>query len=142
MNLQIESAAINETDVSVYAKQQTLTDVQPTGQHSLPLLSLDADGLIRECDKSVETLFGYRRHELVLHHISCLFPKLTEIALMQGNRLNPLFNYICHCDHVFEAINRQRDIITCKLNFFLVENKGKLNVRLIVRPIANAAVIS
>lgn len=137
MNLQIESDAINKIDVSVYAKQQTLTDVQPT-EYSPPSLSLDADGLIQECDKSVETLFGYRQHELVWHHISCLFPKLAEVALMQGNRLNPLFNYICHCDHVFEALNRQCDIITCNLNFFLVENKGKLNLRLIVRPIANA----
>ena len=142
MNLQIESDAINEIDVSAYAKRQTLTEVRPAEQHSLPLLSLDVDGLIQECDKSVETLFGYRQHELVLHHISCLFPKLKEVALMQGNRLNPLFNYICHCDHVFAAIKRQGGIINCKLNFFLVENKGKLNLRLIVRPIANAAVIS
>lgn len=138
MNLQIESDAINKIDVSAYARQQTLTGAQPTEQYSPPSLSLDADGLIQECDKSVETLFGYRQHELVSHHISCLFPKLTEVALMQGNRLNPLFNYICHCDHVFKAVNKQSDIITCNLNFFLVENKGKLNLRLIVRPVANA----
>lgn len=138
MNLQIESSAINKIDVSVYAKRETLTEVHPNERYSPPAISLDADGFIQACNKSVEELFGYRQHELVLHHISCLFPKLTEVALMQGNRLNPLFNYICHCDHVFEAINRQSDIVICNLNFLLVENSGKLNLRLIVRPIANA----
>ena len=133
MNLQIESDAINKIDVSVYAKQQTLTDVHPTEQYSPPSLSLDADGNIQACNKSVEELFGYRQQELLLHHITCLFPKLTEVALMQGNRLNPLFNYICHCDYVFKAVNKQSAIIACNLNFLLVENNGKLNLRQIGR---------
>lgn len=138
MDLQIESDAINKIDVSVHAKQQTLADVRSTEQYSLPSLSLDADGYIQACDKSVEALFGFSQHELVRHHISSLFPKLSSVALMQGNRLNPLFNYICHCDHVFKAINKQSVIITCNLNFLLVENNGKLNLRLIVRPVADA----
>jgi hypothetical protein len=45
-------------------------------------MTLDEQGYIRECDKSVETLFGYCQHELVWQHISCLFPKLTEFALI------------------------------------------------------------
>lgn len=138
MNLQIESEALSEIDVPVYAKQQTLTNEQPAERYSPPAISLDADGNIQACNKSVEELFGYRQQELLLHHISCLFPKLTEVALMQGNRLNPLFNYICHCDHVFKAVNKQSGIITCNLNFLLVENNGKLNLRLIVRPFADA----
>jgi PAS domain S-box-containing protein len=135
MNMLIESNAIDKIDV--YAKQQTPPDEQLVERYSPPALLLDADGFIQACNKSVEELFGYRQHELVLHHISRLFPKLTEVSLMQGTRLNPLFNYICHCDHVFKALNKQSDIITCNLNFLLVENKGKLNLRLIVRPVAN-----
>ena len=138
MNLQIESKTMNRTDVSSCFKRNTLTDTHPAERHSPPVLLLDADGVIRECDQSVESIFGYRQHELIWQHISCLFPKFMEIALMQGNRLNPLLNYICHCDHLFEAVSKQSGIVICNLNFFLVEHNGSPSLRLIVRPVAKA----
>jgi PAS domain S-box-containing protein len=133
----VECNAIDKAENSVYTKQHTPSDEQPAEYYSPPIITLDTDGYIQSCNKSVEELFGYLQHELLLHHVSCLFPKLTRITMMQGNRLNPLFNYICHCDHVFKALNKQCNIITCNLNFLLVENDGKLNLRMIVRPVAN-----
>ena len=137
MNLQIESSAINKIDISGYATRHALTEEHGIERYSPPSLSLDIDGTIQKCGKSVETLFGYRPHELAWQHISCLFPKFSEVALVEGNRLNPLLSYLCHCDHAFEGISKQSDIIICNLNFFLIEHKGLQNMRLIVRPVAN-----
>jgi hypothetical protein len=106
-----------------------------TERHTPPVLLLDVNGFIQECEKSVGTIFGYQQHELGWQHISILFPQLVDMPLMQGECLNPMLNYICHCDHVFEAINKQSNIVVCHLNFLLVEFKGMRNLRLIVRPL-------
>lgn len=137
MDMQIEGNTVRKVGPAVYAKQETLCKVPVS---CAPIaFSLDEDGFIQECSKSVEKLFGYHEHELIWQHISCLFPQLTEVALMKGDRLNPLFQYICHCGHAFEAINKLSDVIKCNLNFFLIENEGVPTLRLIVRPLASAA---
>lgn len=138
MNLQIESGTMNKSNISSRATLHKLTDEHETERYSPPALSLDTNGYIQDCDKTVERLFGYRQHELLFQHISCLFPKFLEMALLQGNRLNPMLSYICHCDYVFEAINKQSETVICNLNFFLMESKGTPNLRMIVRSIANA----
>jgi hypothetical protein len=138
MNLLIESGTMNKSNISSHAIRHTLIDEHETERYSPPALSLDANGYIRECDKTVEKLFGYLQHELLWQHISCLFPKFLEMDLLQGNRLNPILSYICHCDYVFEAINKQSETVICNLNFFLMESKGTQNLRMIVRSIANA----
>ena len=137
MNLQIESNATKKNDISGYATRHALTKEHGIERYSPPSLSLDIHGTIQRCGKSVEAVFGYPPHELVWQHIACLFPKFSEVALVEGNGLNPLLSYLCHCDHAFEGINRQGDIIICNLNFFLIEHKGMQNMRLIVRPVAN-----
>jgi PAS domain S-box-containing protein len=138
MNLQMESSNRSRLNILPRADQQTLIDKQMTKRQSPPTLTLDANGSIQECSNSIETIFGYHPHELVWQHISCLFPRFSEVALIQGNQLNPMLNYLCHCDHVFEATDKRGDVVICNLNFFIVENKGTPNLKLIVRPVANA----
>ncbi|HLP97817.1 MAG TPA: PAS domain-containing protein [Sideroxyarcus sp.] len=141
MDLQIENGAthINAAHLNIHSYAKRRTRNEECLEYSSPAaFSLDANGFILECDRSVETLFGYSQLELVWQHISCLFPKLAEVALIQSGRLNPMLNFICHCDHIFEAIDRQSGIVTCNLTFLLVENKGTQNLRLIVRPVAAA----
>lgn len=139
MDLQmIECNARNKSDTCSHATRKTLTDEELTERYDPPAFSLDGRGFIQECGKSVEKLFGYRQHELVWQHISCLFPKLADVSLIQENRLNPMLYYICRCGHVFEAINKQSDTIVCNLNFFLIEHEGVSTLRLIVRPVAGA----
>ena len=137
MNMLIESDAIRKIDTSSYAKRQALNDVRQVERYDPPALTLDERGFIQECGKSIEKLFGYCQHELVWQHISCLFPKLADVTLLQGDRLNPMLYFICHCDHDFEAIDKQSAIIMCNLNFFLIKHEGIPTLRLIVRPIAN-----
>ena len=138
MDLQIESNAISKINDSDFTLHHTLADELRTERHSPPSLSLNTFGFIQNSSKSIERLFGYSQHELAWQHISCLFPKFSEVPLLQDERLNPLLSYLCHCDHVFEAIDKHGDIINCRLNIFVIENNGLPNMRLIVRPVANA----
>lgn len=139
MNLQIESSANDRIQNFSRANRQILSVDNPTMRYSSPMLALNTDGFIQECGESIQTIFGYRQHELIWQHISRLFPHFSDVALMRGDRLNPMLSYLCHCDHVFEAINKQGEVVICNLNFFLVENKGVPNLRMIVRPVANDA---
>lgn len=138
MNLQIENNLITKIDTSSYLKLQTLTEEQPLERYSPPSLSLDTDGFIAQCGTAIEELFGYTRQELMWRHICCLFPKFSEVDLMQTGRLNPQLSYLCHCDHEFNAINKRGRVVTCNLNFFLIEHNGMPSLRLIVRPVGNS----
>ncbi len=138
MNLLMENTATNSIHSYSSASEPKQAGENSIMRYSSPMLALDSDGFIQECGEFIEAIFGYRPHELVWQHISCLFPHFSDVALMQGDRLNPLLNYLCHCDHIFEAINRQGEVVICNLNFFLVENKGVASLRMIVRPVAIA----
>lgn len=99
-----------------------------------PALTLDERGMIRDCSRSGEMLFGYRRHDLVWQHVSVLFPQLSGVALVQQQRLNPLLNFFCRCGKLFQSQNRQGDTFLCKLSFVRLESDGRHILRLIVRP--------
>jgi PAS domain S-box-containing protein len=138
MNMLTESFATKMVDAASHAGRNSMKTEYRAAHFSPPVLLLDVNGFIQECGQSVEKLFGYSQHELLWQHISCLFPKLGEVDLIQQGRLNPMLNYICHCDHIFEAINKQGGVTVCNLNFFMVEHTGMKNLRLIVRPVAAA----
>ncbi len=133
-----QSKALRIMDDPVRASNPRMTDEQGMERNFPASLSLDTRGLIRTCAKPVEEMFGYRHQELIWQHISRLFPKFSEVAIIKGGRLNPLLNYLCHCDHPFDAMNKQGEVITCNLNLFLIENNGQNCLRLIVRPLAGA----
>jgi PAS domain S-box-containing protein len=134
MNLQIKHEAIRDINSS-FSTQQQWIDGQLSEVYAPPMLSLDDRGIIRECNKSVEKLSGYQRNELVWQHISCLIPQFAEIDLVLQDEVNPLLTYICHCDHVFEAIDKHGEIITCNLNLFTIRQDGTTTLRLILRPV-------
>lgn len=138
MNMLTESFATKMVDAASHAVRNSMKTEQYAERFSPPVLLLDVNGFIQECGQSIERLFGYSQHDLLWQHISCLFPKLGEFDLIQQGRLNPMLNYICHCDHIFEAINKHGGITVCNLNFFMLEHTGMKNLRLIVRPVAAA----
>jgi PAS domain S-box-containing protein len=134
MNLWIKSNTTSEIEITSHSKQHKLTNAYLTELNNHPVLLLDDQGFIQEYSQSVDSQFGYRRSELLRQHISCVIPQLSEVELIMEGHLNPLLNYICHCDHVFEALNSQSDIIICNLKFVRIENNGRRLLRLIVRP--------
>lgn len=136
MDLQREVYASNSANPSSYVKLQPRADEYLTERHEPPELSLDELGMIQNCSKSFETLFGFQRRDLVWNHISRLFPQLTGVDLVQAGQLNPFLNYLCHCGHLYQAHNRQGDTFPCNLSFVRVEFDGRRFLRLIVNPSA------
>jgi PAS domain S-box-containing protein len=137
MNLVKKSNSVIETNVPSYAVWQELTDEHPAEWHELPTLAIDERGMIRNCNKSGERLFGYRPHDLVWQHVSMLFPQLSGVALVQEGRFNPLLNFLCRCGKLFQTQNRQGDTFLSTLRFVHLEHDGRHTLRLIVRPSDN-----
>lgn len=134
MNAHIDKKgdAVIEIPMNTDSQRQKWSDICPW--HALPELLLDETGLIKDCSKYVEALFGYRRHELVWQHISCLFPQLSDYELIQRGRINPQLDFICHCGHIFMALDRQGGTSANELSIIKLEHNGLRTLRLIVRP--------
>ena len=134
MNLVKKSNTVIETNASSYAVWQELTDEHPAEWYESPALAIDERGMIRNCNKSGERLFGYRPHDLVWQHVSMLFPQLSGVALVQEGRFNPLLNFLCRCGKLFQTQNRQGDTFPSELSFVHLEHDGRRTLRLIVSP--------
>jgi hypothetical protein len=138
MNLQIKSNAALEISASASAKLQKCSDTNSTERNDPPSLSLDECGLIQGCSKSFEALFGFRHNDLVLHHVSMLYPQLTGVELIQAGQLNPLLNYLCRCGHLYQTQNRQGDTFSSKLSFVFTGYDRSRSLKMIVQPSGNA----
>src|SRR5512146_1769792 len=99
MNLHSESNSVIELTARSFNEIENQR--QTTERYEPPMLLLDEEGMIKDCSKSAERLFGYRLSEIVWQHVSCLFPQFLESALIQNGRVNPKFNFIAHCGHIF-----------------------------------------
>ncbi len=131
--LRVENANFENHTPSQVSRQK-LTDKPLTEHYDPPSLSLDERGMILECSKAFEMLFGFRRHELAWQHISKLIPKLEGVELIQDGQFNPLLNYLCHCGHIYQILNQQGEAIISNLSFVRIEYEGKRTLKLIVRP--------
>lgn len=117
-----------------YKEQQLPPDEERVVEmHDAPTFLMNWQGVIRSCNASAERRFGYLQSELRWQHISCLFPQFAEVDLVMQDRLNPLLNYLCRCDHTFEAIDKKGEAVACHLTFFSIERGGLHLLRLVVR---------
>jgi len=99
-----------------------------------PALTLDERGMICDCSKTGEKLFGYSRTDLVWKHVSELLPELAEISLVKNGELNQQLGFLSHCGHHFLAINRLGNIFMNELFFVLLDYAGRRTIRMIVQP--------
>jgi len=123
MNLKIKYDTASENNTSSRHKR-----------HDPPALSLDERGMILDCSKSFEMLFGYLRSDLVWRHVSSLFPQFEGVELVTAGDLNPMLCYLCRCGHLFHAKNRQGDLFSNGLSLVRIENNGRKRLRVIVHP--------
>lgn len=100
----------------------------------LVALILDESGMICDCSKAGERLFGYLRTDLVWQHISKLLPQLSGIRLVSNGQINPRLGFLSHCGRLFRAQNQQGDIFYGTLHFVHLVCRGKHIIRLILRP--------
>jgi PAS domain S-box-containing protein len=137
MNLQSGGDAAIKTHNPAYAKLHGDGYRNLAERNEPPALSLDERGVIQDCSKSFETLFGFLHHDLAQQHISMLLPQLTGVELVQAGQLNPLLNYLCRCGHLFHVQNRQGDIFSINLNFVHIGYDGSRFLKMFVRPPCN-----
>lgn len=115
--------------------------------HSEPAaFTLDCDGTIHDCNPTAERLFGYRRDELVLRHISLLLPQLAEVHWVEDGQPNPHLRFRGHIGHPFQAVTRNGNHFTSKMFLNDLGNAEQCRVRLVIRcigePSAPAPVVS
>ena len=101
----------------------------------LVALTLDERGVILDCSKAAERLFGYLRSELMWRHVSQLLPQLIEDVLVQDGRLNPKLSFLCHSGHLFQTHNQQGHAFHSELHFVELNNLSGRSLRLIVCPV-------
>jgi hypothetical protein len=106
--------------------------------HEPATLTLDELGMIHDCSNSGEKLFGYCRSDLVLQHVSRLFPQLSDVVLVENSRINPRLSFLCHCGHLFVAQGREGHTFFSKLSFVLLDIAEKEVLKLIVWPVGHA----
>ena len=117
--------------VGVLSKERTAGWCEPAA------LTLDERGMIRDCSRSCEEMFGYGRHELVLQHVSKLLPQLSEVNLLQDGEFNPKLRLISRCGHLFQAQKQDGGTFSGELSFVNLVHAGRRVLRLIVRPSAH-----
>jgi len=100
------------------------------GAIDLAMLTLDDQGVIIECSRTCEHLFGYSPDALVGSHISTLLPQLSTTELVQDDRINPRLAHLCHCAIAFQA--RRRDG-RCFASELFINRLGIHNVAVLVR---------
>lgn len=112
-----------------------LSGVHEAGSIDLATLTLDDQGVIIECGKTCESVFGYPPDELLGSPVSRLIPQLSTIELVQDDRINSRLAHLCHCAIAFEA--RRRDGL-CFASELFINRLGRHNVAVLVRRLTPA----
>jgi len=99
-----------------------------------PTLTVDERGMICDCSKAGEALFGYSLKDLVWQPVSKLLPELSEIQLVKNGQFNPQLGFLSRCGQPFLAINRLGNVFLNNLHFVVLNYAGKYAIRVIVQP--------
>jgi len=98
------------------------------------VLTLDANGLIRSCNKAAAKLMDCSTSKLVWQHVSNFLPQLADTQLMQDGHLNPRLRFLSRVGHRFALAMPNGGQIASKIFFNDLDNAGRHNVRLIICP--------
>jgi len=99
-----------------------------------PTLTMDDRGMICDCSRAGETLFGYSLKDLVWKPISRLLPELSGIQLVKNGKFNSQLAFLSRCGQPFLAVNRLGTICLNNLHFVLRNYAGKYVIKVIVQP--------
>lgn len=104
--------------------------VSDAGKIDLAVLTLNDQGVIRDCSRACEQVFGYLPEELAGRHVSLLLPQLPDTDLVQEGRINARLAHLCHCAVAFQARRRDGRWFASELFINLL---GSQNVVVLVR---------
>lgn len=111
------------------AKDSTITE------DDVVVLTLNDNGMIRDCSKACGKLLGCASDRLIWRHVSMLLPQLAKTALMLGGQINPRLRFLSHIGHRFEVVAPDGVRFISKLFFNDVEHSGRHNLRVIICPV-------
>lgn len=97
-------------------------------------LTVDAHGMICDCNGASETLFKYRRSQLVWRHVSMLLPHLAELELIQNGQPNLQLRFLNRIGRHFQAVTQDGEHFASEIFLNLLDSTGHGRLSLIVRP--------
>lgn len=109
--------------------------VPDTGTVDLVVLTLDDQGVIRDCNRACEHVFGYPANELSGRHVSMLLPQLPNTELVEEGRINSRLAHLCHCAFAFQARHRDGQIFSSEL---FINRLGMHNIVVLVRTLEDS----
>lgn len=101
---------------------------------NMAVLMINDNGIIHECNRAFEKLFGYLSSDILWKHVSLLLPQLAGIALMNSGQVNPRLRFLAHIGHQFEVISLGGIHFASQLFISEVENLGEHYLRIIICP--------
>lgn len=108
-------------------------------ENELAVLTLDDSGLIRDCNMASAKLLGCASSILIWQHISKFLPQLSDLTLVDGERVNPHLRFLSRIGHHFEVITTSGTHFFSAVFFNDVEDFGRHCLRIIFQPVTNQA---
>lgn len=118
-------------------KSNPCQEIMPYGNNKvIPAeLILLENGMILACNKAGGELLGCEPDKLTWQPISKLIPRLTDMALVMDERVNPYLKFLSIAGHYFEVIGANGAHFASELFFSLAEEFGKHSLRLVMQPV-------
>lgn len=107
----------------------------PNAENPVPVagLTLDARGLIDDCDSTAEQMFGYQREQLLGHPVSLVLPELLEGTLCQDGKINSWLIYRSHIGAFFWARSCSGECFPCLIFVSNIGSPSAPHIRIMLR---------
>jgi hypothetical protein len=105
------------------------------GIDSIAVLTLCDNGTIFECNNAAGALLDCIPSKITWQHISTILPQLAEIALMQGEKINPNLRFLSRIGYTFDVIGMSGTRFLSAVFFNEIETFGRHFLRIILRPV-------
>jgi len=107
--------------------------------HKIPdedpmILTVNSNGMIAECNRAGGKLLGCLPSELIWQPLSKLLPKLQNVALLQGQNVNPYLNFLSRAGYLFDLQTSKGVHLACRVFFCVVGSVGQHCLRVIICP--------
>lgn len=129
---------MNARLVSSIVEYQALSAVKHIGHKALDedrlILTVNDNGMISECNRAAGKLLGCMPSELIWQPLSKLLPKLQNVALVQGQNVNPYLNFLSRAGYLFDLQTTKGVHLACKVFFCVVGCMEQHFLRVIICP--------
>jgi PAS domain-containing protein len=108
-------------------------DYQDADENRL-ILTVNYNGTIAECNRAGSKILGCLPAELIWQPLSRLLPKLKNVALLQGQNINPYLNFLSRAGYMFDLQTVKGAHLLSKVFFCEIGTIGQRFLRVIICP--------